>query len=165
MTRRPPARAQIHATAIAFRGRAVLLRGRPGAGKSDLALRLLARGWRLVADDRCDLARRAGALWVSAPPALAGLIEARGVGVVRVAAAARARVALVVDLAAGRVPRVPVPRTFRLLGVAVPRATLAPFEASAPEKLALALAHVSTPPPNRANLPRHARHGQRYKVG
>ena len=165
MTRRTSPHAQLHATAVAFRGRAVLLRGRSGAGKSDLALRLLARGWRLVADDRCDLVRRADALWVSAPPALARLIEVRGVGVVRVAAAPRARVALVVDLVAGRVPRVPVPRTLRLLGVAVPRATLAPFEASAPEKLALALAHVSTPPRNRANLRRHARRGQRQKIG
>lgn len=165
MTRRGRTRAQLHATAIAFRGRAVLLRGRPGAGKSDLALRLLARGWRLVADDRCDLARRVDTLWVSAPPALAGLIEARGVGVVRVGAASRARVALVVDLVAGRVPRVPAPRTCRLLGIAVPRAALVPFEASAPEKLALALAHVSTPPPNRVNLRRHARRSQRHQTG
>ncbi|MFN0043456.1 MAG: HPr kinase/phosphorylase [Alphaproteobacteria bacterium] len=143
--------AQIHATAIAWRGRAVLLRGPSGSGKSDLALRLVAAGWRLVADDRCDLSVGAGRLIVSPPRALAGLIEARGVGIVRVPARARAAVALVVDLVpSAAVPRFPAPAMVRYLGIAVPRLRLAGFEASAPAKLGAALAAISTARAKRA---------------
>lgn len=149
---------QIHATAVAFRGRAVLLRGPSGSGKSDLALRLIARGWHLVADDRCNVRAEGGRLWVSAPPVLYGLIEARGVGIVRLPARARARVALLADLMpAARVPRLPKPAVRRILGVPIPRVALDAFAASAPEKLALALAYISTHRGNRANLRSHAR--------
>ena len=135
---------QIHTTAIAWRGRAVLLRGPSGSGKSDLALRLVAVGWRLVADDRCDLSERAGRLIASPPRTLAGLIEARGVGIVRVPSRARAAVALVVDLVpSAAVPRFPAPATVRYLGIAVPRLRLAGFEVSAPAKLGAALAALS----------------------
>ena len=88
----------VHATAIAIEGAAVLLRGPPGAGKSDLALRLIDGGARLVADDQAELRRADNQILVSAPAAIAGLIEVRGVGILRVDPVDEAPLALIVDL-------------------------------------------------------------------
>src|SRR5215203_5858792 len=89
----------VHATAVAIEGRAVLLRGPSGAGKSDLALRLIDAGARLVSDDQSALSRRGEVLIVAAAPAIAGLFEARGLGIVRLDALPEAPVALIADLA------------------------------------------------------------------
>ena len=130
----------IHATAVAVDGRAVLLRGPPGAGKSDLGLRLIDAGARLVADDQSELRRAGDAILVRAPPTIAGLIEVRGVGIVRIAALAEAPVALIVDLvAAEQIDRLPASSTEAILGIALPLIALAPFEASAAAKVRLAL--------------------------
>ena len=137
----------VHATCVGLRrGRGwvgVLLRGPSGAGKSDLALRLIESGARLIADDQTHLARTGRALIATAPPALAGLLEVRGVGIVRLPSAqrlARAPLALLVDLvAAERVERLPELAQESVLGVALPVVALAAFEASAPAKLRLAL--------------------------
>ena len=118
----------LHATAIARRGAAVLLRGESGAGKSDLAIRLIAAGWCLVADDRVELRRADGRLLARAPAAIAGKIEARGIGILAVAATGDVPVALIVDLVPPeRVERMPDPPAETLLGVAIPRATLSPL--------------------------------------
>lgn len=131
---------QIHATAVFLDGAAVLLRGPSGSGKSDLALRLIEAGAVLVADDRCDLSAVRGRVFVSAPKAIRGLIEARGLGVLRIRCRGRAPVALVVDLEApSAIERLPPPEQCRLLGVAVPLVRLAAFEASAPAKVKLAV--------------------------
>jgi len=128
-----------HATTVALSGVAVMLRGPPGAGKSDLALRLIDRGALLVADDQTVLAVRDGALWASAPTAIAGRIEVRGLGIVPVPASMGAQVAVLADLvAADRIERLPEPATEHVLGIALPRLALAPFEASATAKLRLA---------------------------
>jgi HPr kinase/phosphorylase len=115
----------LHASCVAMDGageiRAVLILGRSGAGKSALALELMSRGARLVADDRTLVVRRGGALIASCPPAISGLIEARGIGLIRVPPLARARVALAVDLDEGEGDRLPPPRRMDLLGVALPR--------------------------------------------
>jgi HPr kinase/phosphorylase len=130
----------IHATTVAIGGRAVLLRGPSGSGKSDLALRLIDAGARLVADDRSELWRDGDAVLVGAPATIAGLIEARGVGILRVDSLAVARLSLIVDLLAPEaVERLPEPRSETILGLSIPLIALAPFEASARAKLRLAL--------------------------
>jgi len=134
----------VHATAVALGSRAVLLRGPSGSGKSDLALRLIDAGARLVADDRSELRREDDAVVVRAPAAIAGLIEVRGVGLFRLDPLPAARLALIVDLVApDAVERLPEPRFEAVLGLSYPLVALAPFEASAPVKLRLALAAAS----------------------
>src|SRR6266851_2230729 len=88
----------LHATAVAIDGRGVLLRGASGAGKSDLALRLIDAGARLIADDQSELHRRGDSIIVRAPATIAGLVEVRGIGIIRLDALAEAPVALIVDL-------------------------------------------------------------------
>ena len=90
----------VHATAVAIDGRAVLLRGASGSGKSDLGLRLIDAGGRLVADDQSELRRQGRMIIVRAPATIAGLIEVRGVGLFRVDALSEAPVALIADLVA-----------------------------------------------------------------
>src|SRR5580704_6943367 len=95
---------QIHGSCASRTGDGVLLIGPPGAGKSDLLLRLLARGFELVADDRVDIVDG-----VASPvPALAGLLEVRGLGIVRLPHVASARLALVVELGSTAI-RLPAP--------------------------------------------------------
>jgi len=130
----------VHGTAVAFAGRAVLLLGPPGSGKSDLALRLIEAGWRLVADDRVVLVARGGRLVASPPPTLAGRIEARGLGICRVPFLEEAEVVLAVELVApAGVDRLPDAAVRTFLGTAIPLVRLSPFEGSAPAKLRLAL--------------------------
>jgi len=142
----------VHATCVALRPRgrawrAVLLRGPSGVGKSDLALRLIETGARLVSDDQTELTRTGKAVIATPPAKIAGLIEARGVGIVRLARdrlLARASVALLVDLVPSeRIERLPEPARARLLGIDLPVLALAPFEASALAKLRLALARIA----------------------
>jgi serine kinase of HPr protein (carbohydrate metabolism regulator) len=133
----------IHATAVAIGGRAVLLVGPSGSGKSDLALRLIDRGAVLIADDRVALTRVGDHLTAAPPPTIAGVIEVRGVGLIAVPHVAGVRVALVVDLAA-RPARLPEAMTRDVAGVAVPAVALAAFEASAPLKVERALTAFGT---------------------
>jgi HPr kinase/phosphorylase len=131
----------VHATTVAIGGRAVLLRGTSGSGKSDLALRLIDAGARLVADDQSELWRDGDAVLVRAPEPIAGMIEVRGVGIMRVKPLSVAPLALIVDLVAlQHVERLPEPSSETIFGLAIPLVALAPFEASAPIKLRLALA-------------------------
>jgi len=128
----------LHATCIAIGGRAVLLAGGSGCGKSDLALRLIDRGARLVSDDYTCLRAEDGRLIASAPATIAGKLEVRGVGIIEVAALEAAPVCLLADLE--RVPeRLPDPATVSLAGLDVPAIALAALEASAPIKLERAL--------------------------
>ena len=79
----PQAAAQLHASAVAVEGRGCLITGAAGSGKSTLALEMVALGAELVADDRVDIRRSGKALLLSAPASIAGLVEARGVGILR----------------------------------------------------------------------------------
>jgi len=132
---------QIHASCVALDGRGVVLRGPSEAGKSDLALRLIDDGAELVADDRVELTADGERLYAAAPPTLAGLLEARGIGILEFPYRAKAHVIIVVDLigAGETVERLPERRTTTLEGVVLPAARLAAFEASAPAKVRLAL--------------------------
>jgi serine kinase of HPr protein (carbohydrate metabolism regulator) len=136
----------VHATCIAIDGHGILLRGPPGSGKSDLALRAIAAGARLVADDQVVLAREGDAVIGSAPPALLGLIEIRGLGIMRIAADAQARITLVADMAsAAAVDRMPEPRSCQIAGLSLPALALDPFQPSAAAKLHFALLAARDP--------------------
>lgn len=135
----------LHASCIAREGRAVLISGRSGSGKSDLALRLVDRGAALVSDDYTIVRRIGGKLVARAPDTIRGMIEVRGIGLVAMAPEAEAEVALLVDL--GREPeRLPMEgETISIAGVKVPVLGLNGLEASAPIKVELALARTGTP--------------------
>jgi HPr kinase/phosphorylase len=126
---------QVHGSCVARKGEAVLLRGPPGSGKSGLALRLHSLGFVLVADDRVEIEIPPnGRPVASAPAALAGLIEVRGVGVVALPHAP-ARLALVIEL--GEEPRLPEPRRDAATGL--PLIALDAGDPAAADKAALAL--------------------------
>jgi HPr kinase/phosphorylase len=123
-------------------GTGILVLGKSGAGKSDLALRLIARGAKLVSDDRTDLYLERGRLAARAPASIRGLMEVRGLGIVSLPCAAKARIALAVSLD-GLKARLPEPEYYKSpfdLSAAVPLLRLAPFEASAPDKIELTVA-------------------------
>jgi HPr kinase/phosphorylase len=145
-----------HGTAIAVGGSAALIIGPSGAGKSDLALRCLAIApteliptpAHLVADDRVVISFGEGKLRAEAPEAIRGKLEVRGLGILDVPFVPSADLALIAELVAPeameRLPDPPPRRT--LLGVSLPLLRLAPFEASAPMKLLLALAQTTQKP-------------------
>lgn len=110
----------LQAGCVSLDGRGLLIFGRPGSGKSRLALALLALGATLVADDLLHLRRAGDALIAEAPRGRSGLIEARGVGLLRAPAARAARIALAADLDRAESDRLPPRRSARLLGVAIP---------------------------------------------
>jgi len=129
----------VHATAVAIEGGAILLRRPPAPAKSALALRLIEDGARLIADDQTLLRRAGNHVLVRAPAAVAGLIEVRGVGILRVDYLDEAPLALVVDLVPStEVERIPDDRFEVVLGLPIRMIALAPFEASAVAKLRLA---------------------------
>lgn len=130
----------IHATSVALGDRAVLIRGPSGSGKSDLALRLIDQGADLIADDQTGLLVRDGAVLAVAPPRIAGLLEVRGIGIVRRPWRDHVPVDLVVDLVPAQwVERLPDPRQESLCGLAVRAVSLHPFFASAPAQVRLLL--------------------------
>jgi serine kinase of HPr protein (carbohydrate metabolism regulator) len=129
----------LHASTVALDGRAVLISGPSGSGKSDLALRLLDRGFSLVSDDQTIVKKDGSSLLASAPPTIAGKLEVRGIGIVDVEQTENIPIALVVELTSD-IQRLPDDSRERpILGVGVPLITIDAMTASAPSKVALAL--------------------------
>jgi HPr kinase/phosphorylase len=129
----------IHATCIAFGDVGVLLRGPPGAGKSDLALRLIDSGAVLVADDRVALCEKAGKVVARSPEPLSGRLEVRGLGILSFPPVDDVPIRLICDLGnPAAIERLPVPGVCAYLGVRIHRMDVAPFEASASAKVRLA---------------------------
>ena len=130
-----------HGTCISVDGIGVLLRGPPGSGKSDLALRLLNRrdlDVLLVADDQIRLDRHGDWLLAIAPNEIVNKIEVRGVGLVSVDNVAEVRLRLILDLCRQEcIPRMPQKNYCTINGVTLPRYPCAPLEASAPDKVVL----------------------------
>lgn len=140
---------RVHATCVALPDPAdpaswagVLIRGPSGAGKSDLALRLIDSGARLVADDQTELRQENGRICAQCPPALSGLIEMRGAGLVRLSPIRQAFLALIVDpvVDIDAAARLPEPRTEEAYGAPVPVIATQYAAASAPARVRLALA-------------------------
>ena len=131
----------LHGTCLDFAGFGVLLQGDSGSGKSDLALRLINRGQAvLVADDYVRIIKKQGRLYASPPETIAGRLEVRGAGIMRVDFAPRTRLELVIELVgASKVERLPDrSRTLTLAeGVELTKLDFYPFEVSAPDKLAM----------------------------
>jgi HPr kinase/phosphorylase len=105
---------------VAWEGRAVVIAGASGTGKSALALTLMAFGCSLIADDRVQLTVQDQKVIAQAPTTIAGLIEARGIGILRATMSANAQVALWVDLDRIETERLPPFRRFTHLGCDLP---------------------------------------------
>jgi serine kinase of HPr protein (carbohydrate metabolism regulator) len=129
----------VHGSTVAIDGRAVLITGPSGSGKSDLTLRLLDRGFTLVSDDQTIVRRDGNRLVASAPPTIIGKLEVRGIGIVEMERVENAPVALLVELTS-EIQRLPDDSRERpILGVKVPLISIDAMTASAPSKVALAL--------------------------
>ncbi len=110
----------LHASTVALGARAVLIRGASGAGKSALALQLMAHGAALVADDRTRLWIARGEVMADAPDTIRGMIEARGVGILAAVPAGPQPVRLIVDMDKAETERLPPMRQEPLLGISLP---------------------------------------------
>ena len=129
----------IHATGVSIGGYGVLLTGASGAGKSDLALRLIDRGARLICDDRVIVEPSHPLPLLHSAPNIAGMIEIRGVGIMALphVDAIPLRLAVTLDQPVDRLP--PEGRTQSIAGFDIPWLVLSPFEASTPIKIERAL--------------------------
>ncbi|HUG46410.1 MAG TPA: HPr kinase/phosphatase C-terminal domain-containing protein [Sphingomicrobium sp.] len=139
MSARPLLAETLHASTVALDGRAVLITGRSGSGKSDLSLRLVDRGFTLVSDDQTIVRRDGDRLLASAPPRIAGKLEVRGIGILEMEIASDVAIALLVELTSD-IQRLPDNgRSRPILGVDLPLVSIDALAASAPAKVALAL--------------------------
>jgi HPr kinase/phosphorylase len=110
----------LHASSVALEGRALLILGPSGSGKSSVALQLMALGCTLVSDDQTEAVARDGRLWASAPARIKGRIEARGIGLLGAETVDTALVVLAVDMSRTEEHRLPPERTIEIAGISVP---------------------------------------------
>ena len=110
----------LHASCVIVADKGLLILGPSGSGKSALALTLMAHGAMLVADDRTIVVREGPALIASAPSAIAGMIEARGLGLLAAKRAESATLHSVIDMGQIETERLPPERDIPLLGCRLP---------------------------------------------
>ena len=132
----------VHATTVAKDGRGVIIAGRSGSGKSDLALRLIDRGFVLVSDDQTMIIKSGEGLIASAPRTIRGKIEVRGIGILEMPSHDTAAVSLWVQLS-DDIKRLPEYERHQILGIEVPEISLDAMTASAPIKVELALERLA----------------------
>jgi serine kinase of HPr protein (carbohydrate metabolism regulator) len=135
----------LHASTVAVDGRAVVIAGPSGSGKSDLALRLLDRGFTLVSDDQTVISKNRDRLIATAPQTIAGKLEIRGIGIVDMPTVQDVPVCLVVELTSDFQRLPDDSRDRKLLGIGVPLISVDAMTASAPSKVALALDRLGLP--------------------
>ncbi len=127
---------------------AALVLGDSGSGKSDLALRLIAMGAQLIADDQTMLFGESGRLFAAAPASARNWMEIRGIGLVQLAAGKPSPVLIAVELTREAVPRLPEPTDYRPEGIelaAPPKLfRLNALDPSTPAKIACAAAAVQS---------------------
>lgn len=141
----PPRTERLHASCVSIGSWGVLLVGKSGSGKSDLALRLMAWGAMLVADDQVILTSQDGELTASVDDSIRGLLEIHGVGLVRYPIAHHIPLRLVVELVPlEEMEHLPPPQHHEILGHRIPRIGIYGFDSSAPHKIYAAL-HAMRP--------------------
>lgn len=130
----------LHATCVSISGTGVLIRGASGSGKSDLALRLIDLGAELVSDDYCEVVVEGSRLMATAPSVIAGKLEIRGFGIIRLPHIEKVAVGLIVDLCKPQeIERLPEETTTMIENIVLPWLKLDPFTASAAPKVRLAV--------------------------
>ncbi|MBE6448761.1 MAG: hypothetical protein E7018_05645 [Alphaproteobacteria bacterium] len=128
----------IHASCLVVKNKGLLILGDSGSGKSDLCLRLIMEhGAKLVSDDRTDISIKKQNIYASAPKLLQGLLEVRGVGIIKQNFAKRAKIDAVIGLESSldKIERMPKEDFFEIEGQRLPLYKIFAKEASAPAKV------------------------------
>ncbi|MCK5296893.1 MAG: HPr kinase/phosphatase C-terminal domain-containing protein [Alphaproteobacteria bacterium] len=130
----------LYAASVDYKGSGILIMGISGSGKSDLALRLIGRGAKLVSDDQTEIKAEDGVLFASPPEIIKGLIEVRGLGLAKIEHVEKTPIRLVIELTDKQnVERLPEKDFCEIQGVNLRKVALDPFEASTVEKVLIAL--------------------------
>ena len=126
----------IHATCVNIKSKGILILGDSGSGKSDLALRLITLfSAKLVSDDRTEIQKDNSCLKACSPEILKGLLEVRGVGIIKTESMKETKVDLVIKLTSEKPERMPEIKEYEINGIKLPLFYLNPFEVSAPSKV------------------------------
>ena len=134
---------QFYATAVTYCGFGVLIRGPSGSGKSDLALRLIDDGAGLIADDQVVIKSVGQKLFLSPPDSLPGLIEVRGIGVIKIAYVRDIRLCLIIELdPSNEIQRIPTIEEELIKNIPVPVISMDVFESSVLAKIKIILGYL-----------------------
>jgi serine kinase of HPr protein (carbohydrate metabolism regulator) len=134
---------KVPGTCVEVEGLGVLFRGPTGSGKSDLALRLIDSGARLIADDYTEISIENATLIARAPQNIRDLLEVRGIGILKIGGALQTNLGVIIDLVTPeQVERRPEDQSEVLLGIHVPQFRLFPLEASGPAKVRLVVRQI-----------------------